>query len=73
MQVSHRTSAFWRSSSRVTVWSVVNATDAELSPPGSHAARPPTATTEPTTVHAVRQFRLNAPMEGSLPPVRYGR
>ncbi|GHA66980.1 hypothetical protein GCM10010330_19480 [Streptomyces tendae] len=69
MQVSRLTSAFCRSSSRVTVWSVVYATVAVPSPPGSHATSPPTATAEPTTTGARRQIRLNAPMEGSLPPL----
>jgi hypothetical protein len=66
----------------------VYATDAELSPPGSQATSPPTATTAPTatgttrrppralgmlTMLGMRQIRLNAPMEGSLPPVRGSR
>ncbi|GAB2843592.1 hypothetical protein GCM10027074_07760 [Streptomyces deserti] len=82
VQLSHRTPAFCRLSSRVTVSSVVYATDAELNSPGSHATAPPTATTtSPATAATLVprdpcrrcQIRLNAPMEGSLPPKRAAR
>ena len=79
VQLSQRTSAFCRSSSAVTVWSVVYATVAEFSPAGSQAAAPPTASTASTTPAATRRPRgrrriiVNAPMQGSLPLSRPSR
>ncbi|WP_344602125.1 hypothetical protein [Streptomyces glaucus] len=80
--MSQRTFAFRRSSSSVTASSVVYATDAELNAPGSQATTPPTATTaSPATAAALVPrrprrrpvIRLNAPMDGSLPPTRAAR
>ncbi|GGR00213.1 hypothetical protein GCM10015536_00730 [Streptomyces griseomycini] len=75
VQLSHRTPAFCRLSSSVTVSSVVYATAAELSPPGSHATTPPTAATAKPATTTVRRHRAprrtlfaNTPMDGSLPP-----
>ncbi|GAA3498018.1 hypothetical protein GCM10019016_051210 [Streptomyces prasinosporus] len=80
VQLSHRTPAFRRLSSSVTVSSVVYATAAELSPPGSHATIPPTAATTSPAATTGRRHRVprripfaNAPMDGSLPPPPPGR
>src|SRR5690606_8044213 len=69
VQFSHRTPALRRSSSSVTVSSVVYATAAELSPPGSHATRPPTASTAPPAMNTGRsQLLTSTRMDGRLPP-----
>ncbi|GLW45718.1 hypothetical protein Stsp02_13800 [Streptomyces sp. NBRC 14336] len=71
--MSHWTPASRRSSSSVTVWSVVQATAAVVIPPASHAVTPPTASTTNPAAPATRvargrtQIRLNTPTEGSLP------
>ncbi|GAB2456816.1 hypothetical protein GCM10027162_61240 [Streptomyces incanus] len=58
MQLSHRTPSFWRLSSSVTVSSVVSATAAEPTEPGSHATIPPTATTANTAAGTGRRHRV---------------
>ncbi|WP_168218028.1 hypothetical protein [Streptomyces lasalocidi] len=74
MQVSQRTATSRCWSSRVAAWSVVYATEAAFSPPGSQPTAAPTASTpSPATAKALapraRPARAHvAPMHSSLPP-----